>query len=162
MNSSQIHLGLTHVPVILSIVGLIVLIVAMVRKNDTITKTAFYLLLFAGASAIPVFFTGEGAEEIVEHLPGVSEKVIERHENVAKLAFGVVSTVALVSLTGLVFYNKKKTLMSIRLLVLLLSLATAVIMAATAHLGGQVRHTEIRSGSTHETENAATDRLQNK
>lgn len=69
MNESQIHLSLTHLPVILSFIGLIVLAVALIIKNDTVIKTAFYLLLFAGLLAIPVFFTGEGAEETVEKLP---------------------------------------------------------------------------------------------
>lgn len=160
MDNSQLHLALTHGPVILSIVGLIILVVAMIKKNETLTKTAFFLLVFAGASAIPVFFTGEGAEEIVEHLPGVSEVVIERHEELAKLAFGLVSATAIISLVGLLLYNKTAILRLIRPLVFFLALITAGIMTVTAHLGGQVRHTEIRPGFTTQSENALNDDLQ--
>ncbi len=86
MNSVQMHLALTHVPVILSLFGLIMLAVAFCIKNTTITRTSYILILIAGIAAIPVYFTGEGAEEAIENLPGVSEAIIERHEEVAKLA----------------------------------------------------------------------------
>ena len=162
MNSTQIHLALTHVPVILSMSGLVVLIVAMIKRNDTLTKTAFYFLLFAGISAVPVFFTGEGAEEAVETMPGVTESVIESHEELAKFAFGVVGAAAILSLAGLLFYQKTAVRKFIQPLVLLLALATSGIMAVTAHLGGQVRHTEIRSGFTTPTGNGTNNELQDR
>lgn len=162
MNSYQIHLALTHVPVILSIVGVVVLAVAMIRKNDTLTKTSFYLFLFAGAFAIPVFFTGEGAEETVEHLPGVSEGVIEKHEELATLAFSVVSVAAIISVAGILLFKKTRILRIIRPLMLLLALTTAGIMAVTAHLGGQVRHTEIRAGFTTQSEKGINSDSQRK
>ena len=162
MNSSQIHLALTHVPVILSLVGLVILAVAMLKKNDVLTKTAFYVLFFAGISAVPVFFTGEDAEETVEHLPGVTESVIEKHEELAKLAFGIVSTTAIISLAGLVFYRQTGIRKWLRPLVLVVAVATAGVMAVTAHLGGQVRHTEIRSGFASSGSNGTNDNMQNK
>ena len=148
MNSSQIHLALTHVPVLLSVVGVVLLAIALIRKNDTLIKTSFYMLLFAGISALPVYLTGEGAEEIVEHLPGVSEPVIEEHEELAGVAFGLALATGVFALTGLVVYNREKILRVVRPSVLVLGLATGVVMVITAHLGGQVRHTEIRPDFT--------------
>jgi len=146
MNSSQIHLALTHVPVILSVVGLVMLVIAMFKKNDTLVKTAFYVLFLAGVFAVPVFFTGEGVEETVEQLPGVTASVIERHEDLAKLAFGIVTTAAIGSLIALVFYRQTAIRKWIGPLVLFVAFLSAGVMAVTAHWGGQVRHTEIRSG----------------
>ena len=151
MNGSQIHLALTHVPVILSVVSLVILSVAMIRQNDTLIKTAFYFLFFAGITAVPVFFSGEGAEKTVEHLPGVTESVIEKHEELASLSFTVVGIGALVSLAGLVLYKRTSIRKLIRRLVLFFALATTSLMTVTAHLGGQVRHTEIRTGFTQQT-----------
>ena len=162
MNGSQMHLALTHVPVVLSIVGFVVMIVALLKKNDMLTKTALYFLLFAGVSAVPVFFTGEGAEETIEHLPGVSENVIEKHEALAKVAFGLVVAAAIVSLIGLLFYRQAAIRRAIRPLVLILAFATSVIMVVTAHFGGQVRHTEIRSGFEVQTENGTNNTGQSK
>lgn len=159
MNSSQIHLALSHVPVVLSLVGLVVLVVALVKSNDTLAKTSFYLLLFGGIFAVPVFFTGEGAEETIESLPGVSEAVIEKHEGLAKVAFGFVCAAAIASLLGILLYRHTAMRRLIKPLVLLLALATAGIMSVTAHLGGQVRHTEIRSGQNTQVQNGADNNL---
>ena len=146
MNASQIHLALTHVPVILSFTGLIILIVAFFKKNEIITKTAFYIFLLAGLFTIPVYLTGESTEKIVEHLPGVSESIIEEHEERASIALVVISISGLVSLAGLVFHRFAGLSKAIKLTALLFALGSAATMAQTAHLGGQIRHSEIRSG----------------
>ena len=65
MNSVQMHLALTHVPVILSFVGLVMLVAALILKNTTLTKTSYIILIIAGVAALPVFFSGEGTEEAV-------------------------------------------------------------------------------------------------
>ena len=146
MNATQIHLALTHVPVILSMVGLVVLLVSIFRKNNLLTKTAYYLFLFAGLFILPVFFTGEGTEEIVEKLPGVSESLIEEHEDLAKIALALVITGFALSLVGLLFSNKPVFSKVIKLTLLVVALVAAGVLAQTAHLGGQIRHSEIRSG----------------
>ena len=145
MNATQIHLALTHVPVMLSIIGLVMLILSLFRKNDTLAKTALSILLAAGLLTIPVFFTGEGAEEVVEKLPGVSEAVIEKHEHFAKTTLALVSASGLVALIGLAAYAFGRFVTMIKVLALILSVVSAGAMAQTAHLGGQIRHSEIRS-----------------
>lgn len=145
MNSSQIHLALTHVPVILSLVGLVLLVFAFIRKNETMTRISFYVLLLAGIFAIPVYLTGEGSEEIVEELPGVSEGIIERHEDVAKLALIIVSACGALALAGLLLLKNARFASAIKLVVLFLAIGAVAAMVQTAHLGGQIRHSEIRS-----------------
>ena len=147
MNTSQIHLALTHLPVVLSLVGMIMLIISLVRKNPVLTRTSFYLLFFAGLAALPVFFSGEGAEEGVEHLPGVSESLIEQHEEVAKIALVAILATAFLALIGLFRFSFGVLAKPIRLVVLLLALSSSLLLAQTAHLGGQIRHTEIRPGA---------------
>ena len=145
MNSVQMHLALTHVPVILSLVGLIMLAVAFFVKKSTLTKTSYMLILFAGITAIPVFFTGEGTEEAIENLPGVSEAVIERHEDVAKLAMITIAVAGLTALAALFAFRWQIATRVFKVVVLLLAIASGGLMAQTAHLGGQIRHTEIRN-----------------
>ena len=86
MNSVQMHLALTHVPVILSLVGLVILVVALFKNKNSLIQISYIIIMIAGVAALPVFFSGEGAEEAIEHLPGISETVVERHEEVAELA----------------------------------------------------------------------------
>jgi len=147
MNSVQIHLALTHVPVILSFVGLIMLIVAFfIKKNTALIKISYIVLLAAGVAAIPVFLTGEGTEEAIENLPGVSEAVIERHEEVAKLAMIAIAAAGLVALAALFSFKWQKAARVFKVVVVLLAVTSGGLMAQTAHLGGQIRHTEIRAG----------------
>jgi hypothetical protein len=146
MNSAQIHLALTHVPVILSLVGLAILMIALFKKSNSLIKTSYYILLFAGLCVIPVYLSGEGTEELVESLPGVSEPIIERHEDVAKLAMISVVVAGLAALTGLVLFQRSSVAKIIKAVVLLFAISSTGLMAQTAHLGGQIRHTEIRSG----------------
>jgi uncharacterized membrane protein len=159
MNASQIHLALTHVPVVLSFIGLVILSIGMLKKNETITKTSFYLLLAAGIFTVPVYLTGEGTEEAVENLPGVSESLISKHEDVANLTLIVISLTALIALSGILFYSRRIIGKIARTSVFILSLISAGAMAQTAHLGGSIRHTEIRSGvaavSDQNTENGS-------
>jgi uncharacterized membrane protein len=147
MNSAQIHLALTHVPVILSLVGLVMLIIALFKKSNSLLKTSYYILLFAGIAAIPVYLTGEGTEELVERLPGVSEPAIERHEDVAKLAMISIVVAGLAALTGLFLSRRNSAARMFKIVVLLFAIASGALLAQTAHLGGLIRHTEIKSGS---------------
>lgn len=146
MNSVQMHLALTHVPVILSLVGLIMLIVAFFIKNTTLTKTSYILLLVAGVAALPVFFSGEDAEEAIENLPGVSDAIIERHEEVANLAMIAIAAAGLLALAGLFTFRWQLAARVFKTLVLILAFTAGGLMVQTAHLGGQIRHTEIRNG----------------
>ena len=146
MNSVQMHLALTHVPVILSFVGLLMLMVAFVIKNPALTKTSYVVLLVAGVAAIPVFFSGEGTEEAIENIPGVSEAVIEKHEEVAKLAMISIAAAGLFALAALFSFRWQVATRVFKMVVLLLAVTSGGLMAQTAHLGGQIRHTEIRNG----------------
>ena len=146
MNSVQVHLALTHVPVILSLIGLIMLIVAFFVKNTTLTKTSYILLLVAAVIALPVFFTGEGTEEAVEKLPGVSDTIIEKHEDVAKLAMFSIAAAGLLALAALVTF-KWQIARLFKTVTLLLAITSGALMVQAAHLGGQIRHSEIRSGA---------------
>ncbi|MBN8666216.1 MAG: hypothetical protein J0M30_01855 [Chitinophagales bacterium] len=147
MSSVQLHLALTHVPVILSFIAFIILLVSFFIKNETVAKVSYYLLVFASITAIPVFLTGEGAEEAVENLPGVSEAIIEKHEGLAKFALIAISASGLVSLVVL-FLSKPQALVRLgKIVILLLAIASSALMLQTAHLGGQIRHTEIRSAA---------------
>jgi uncharacterized membrane protein len=122
------------------------LIVALLMKNTTLTKTSYSIIIIAGVAALPVFFSGEGAEEAVEHLPGVSEDLIERHEDVAKLAIISIAAAGLLALTALLSFRRFWLTRILKVVVLLLAITSGALMAQTAHLGGQIRHSEIRNG----------------
>jgi hypothetical protein len=147
MNTSQIHLAFTHLPVILSLAGMVMLVISLIRKIPAVTKVSYYMLIAAGLTALPVFFSGGGAEENIEHLPGVSEGIIEQHESIARFALAAVLGSALVSFFGLMKFSYPPAWKAAQFITLFFALASTVLMAQTAHLGGQIRHTEIRSAA---------------
>lgn len=155
MNASQIHLALTHLPVILSLAGMVALAISFIKTNLSLRKTALYILLIAGVGAIPVFFTGEGAEEVVEHIPGVSESLIEEHEKMARLGLIAILTAAVLALVSLLKFLSAPIASRMAVAVLMVSLVSTGLMAQTAHLGGQIRHTEIRQGAVQQQQDTA-------
>jgi len=100
-----------------------------------------------GAFAVAVYLTGEPAQEAVEKLPGFPERLIDRHEDAALLATILTGTIGALALAALVFYRRRPLPRSLTAVALVCALGTAVTMAYTANLGGQIRHAEIRGGA---------------
>lgn len=147
MNAAQIHLALNHAPLFLSAIGGGLLLLGMIRKNSAFQNVSLYMLVAAAIFALPVYFTGEGTEELVEHLPGVNEAAIEKHEDLAKMSLIIIIVCGAASLAGLLF-RKNAGFSKIAVTgALLLSLASFVTMAQTAHQGGLIRHSELNAGA---------------
>lgn len=148
MDTVYFHLMLSHVPVLGTVFALLLLGVASIRRSHELTRTALWGFAFAGLLAIPVYLTGEPAEESVEHLLGVSEAAIERHEDIAEAAFALVLTVGGIALAALVLFRARAVPQWCTLSLLTLAVVTSGVLAWTANLGGQIRHSEIRSGGS--------------
>ncbi len=147
MNSAHLHLLLNHAPVLGTIFGAGLLVFAVWKKSQEETKAALGFLVVAGLLTVPAYLTGEPAEGVVGSLPGVSQSVIEQHEEAATIAFVAVAVLGVGALIGLVLFRKGKAVpLWFGYVVLAASLLVGGLMAWTANLGGQVRHTEIRSG----------------
>lgn len=158
MNATQVHLAMTHLPVILSLVGMLALLISFIKPNISLRRTALYILLIAGITALPVFFTGEGAEETVENLPGVSESLIEDHESIAKYGLFAILAAAVLALIALPNFIAEKFKKGIVVAVLIVSFVSTGLMIQTAHLGGQIRHSEIRTGMTQQGDNTENEK----
>jgi hypothetical protein len=96
--------------------------------------------------AVPVYLTGEPAEHLVEHLPGVTKPAIEQHEESAEAAFIAVLVLGIAVLGALGFFRGPRPIPHwFGVVSLVIALATCGLMLRTANLGGKVRHTEIRN-----------------
>jgi hypothetical protein len=143
MNAAHIHLMLNHVPLFGALAVTVLLVVALVLRQQGVARAGLVVALLTALVAIVVYLTGEPAEELVENLPGISEAVMESHEEIALVATLVVGAFALVSLYGL-FAFRRGVSMGFTKILLVLSLLPLATMAYTAYLGGQIRHSEIR------------------
>lgn len=148
MEPVHLHLLTNHVPVIGAFFGALVIIIGMIRKSPPTLAAAYWIFIISALLGLVAYFTGEGAEEAVEHLPGVSENLIGTHEDVGKFTLGALVLLGALSIFGLIrsrnHYDKIKGLAMISLIVALIGFG---IGAYTAYTGGLVRHTEIRPGN---------------
>ena len=146
MNEAHIHLVLTHFPIVGTILGTGILIYSQIVKDNSAAKIAFLTLILMSLLTIPVFLTGEGAEESVEHLAGVSENLIEEHEDLAAKAIWFMAVLGVFSFAGLFSIYKKMTFSKVLNPVLLvIALVTCGLFVKVGNLGGQIRHSEIRN-----------------
>ncbi|MBK9017729.1 MAG: hypothetical protein IPM82_28835 [Saprospiraceae bacterium] len=147
MDATHLHLLLNHFPIIGTVLGVGVMIYGYITSSDQVKKAALWTWFVMALIAIPVFLTGEPAEESVEGIAGVSEALIEEHEEAAELAIWLMEALGLLSLVTLVLSKTKDSLSKPLVLVsTVLGLVVFGAMARTGYLGGQIRHTEIRSG----------------
>ena len=81
-----IHTLINHFPIILSVVGTAVLVVAMLTNRRDMWIYAVVTLTFAGLTVYPAFFSGDEAHEVLEHKWYVVRSMIDDHEESAELA----------------------------------------------------------------------------
>lgn len=79
----------------------------------------------------------------------MSKVLIEQHEEAAGVALGGVLAVGVVALAGLIWFRGQRLMPAwFGVITLMGALVVSGLMAWTANLGGQVRHTEIRSAAS--------------
>ena len=147
MNAAYVHLTLNHIPVWAS-PSLALLAAAVFWRNEDAAPCRRVTLVIVALVAVPVYLSGEGAEEIVEHEPGVSHDVIEEHEEIALVAIIAMEALGLLALAGLVLSRRAAgapSWMGIGSLVL--ALAVAGLMGLTAYRGGKINHPEAHGGA---------------
>jgi uncharacterized membrane protein len=148
MNGAHWHLVVNHLPIIFPIVGVIVMITGLISKSEAVKRTAFMIFIFGALTAIAAMNTGEGAEEVIEKINVVSENHIENHEETAE-TFAILSYIlGGISLLGLWASFKQKSFSSIiSMATLLFAFVVLFFAKQTGTTGGEIRHTEIRSGN---------------
>lgn len=147
MNWAHLHLLLNHVPVLGTLFGLALLTWGMLRRNEAIQRAALGAFFVAALVAVPVFLTGEPAEDAVEHLAGTAAGAIETHEDAAVLSLIAIEVLGAVGLLGLIL-RKPRFARLVTPAALVISLITAGLMARTANLGGKIRHAELRGATS--------------
>jgi uncharacterized membrane protein len=149
MNDAHIHLILVHIPIILVPVGLLILLLGMWRKKVDYINAALGLFLVSTIAVIPAFLAGDGAEESVEDRPGVSENLIEDHEEKSEVALWFTIGLGILSLTALVTEKRKIPLYPVVLKsVVIAAFLSATVLAIAGQAGGKIRHPEAFSNSS--------------
>ncbi len=147
MNVVHFHLLTNHLPVLGSLFALILFAGTMYRRSVSL-RFALWFVVGLGAAATVVYLTGDPAADSVEKLVGITERSIERHEEMAELATIGAGTLAALALIALLMFRRKEIPRWVGAAGLIGMVLLSAAMGWTANLGGQIRHSEIRgSGS---------------
>ena len=156
MNEVHLHLVINHLPIFGSLLGILVLCYGMLVKSGHTKIAGFSLLVISAIGAIMAYITGEGSEDAVEKIAGVSKQAIEQHGDFALYAMVVLIAAGATSILGLILTVKKSPLANIVSIITIITALVAFGLAAiTGYQGGQIRHTELNSANVNATEGNA-------
>jgi len=144
MNIVHLHLLLNHLPVVGSLVALL-LFAATFYRNAVSARFALWFAVGLGAVALAVYLTGEPAADTIERVVRIADRDIERHEEAAELATIIAGSLGALALVGLLVFRRRQIPRWVGAAGLAGMLFLSAAMAWTANLGGQIRHSEIRS-----------------
>ena len=159
MNLTHLHLLMNHAPVLGTIFGLGLLLFSFWRKSEELKNTALGVFVICAILAVPVYITGEPAEGLVKGLPGVSAALMEQHEEAAGVALTSVIVLGVAAIARFLLFRRGKMVPGwFGALMLVGALTVCGMMAWTANLGGQIRHSEIRSNTGQPTLTGSQDK----
>jgi len=149
LNGAHLHLLLNHLSLFALLIGSVVLATSMKRKSPELRVLATVLFVVTGVFAWVAVETGEKAEKIVKQLGEASDPFIEQHELAADWALRSGILVAVLALgTEWAVRRRPKWFRPLQWALLLFALHGFTVFAATAYLGGMIRHTEVRGPAT--------------
>lgn len=180
MDIAYLHIITNHIPIIGIPFALFILLLGIWRKSDELKAVGMLAFAFLGIATLGVFLLGQGGEDFVEELAGVSHDAIEDHEKMGLISLIAVGITAVLSLFGLIFYKgfallkrrKAEKLLNgevdanakpyfpnwLIFAVLALALLSAGILGYTGKLGGKIRHTEFYGGAANAEEEGGKNR----
>lgn len=149
MSQTHLHLLITHLPIFGSVLGGLVLAHGLWTRSSQTKIAAYNLLILSAIGAVIAYMTGEAAEETIENIQGVATNMIEEHEESALVALVSLIALGIASIGGLFLTLKKSAITRTTAIVIFcLALVSFGLVARTGYLGGQIRHTEIGTGTT--------------
>lgn len=138
---ANLHLLSNHFPILGSLFGVLLLVVALIKPNLNTTLSAYLILLVSGFGGIIAYFTGESAEENIEHLKGISHKVIHIHEEMAENSLVFIFLLTATAVVGLWAEQAQwESKIKIERFALIVGIVAFILFAFTGYLGGHIRH----------------------
>jgi uncharacterized membrane protein len=144
MNWPYLHLVTNHFPIILTMTGTTAALVAFVLRRRAIWIYAVATLSIAGLASVPVFLSGNQAQETMEDQPGVAKAALDSHEEASEVALWV--TLAMGVAAAMAWWRTVRedrrgpSPAWIRPVVLVAALAGMGMISYAAFLGGRIVH----------------------
>lgn len=144
---AHVHLLLNHFPTIGTILGLGLLLLSFIRRNEHIKKVSFEVLFLIALATLPVYISGNAAAEALKGQSGVSAPAIVAHNDAALGSFIMMEITGFFAWLALWRMRRIGRLTTgLTYTVLVLSVLTVAAVSRAALIGGDIRHPEIEGG----------------
>lgn len=144
MNWPYVHTLINHFPIILSVVGTGVLLLALIVRRRGIWLYALATLTLAGLSVYPAYFTGDQAAHAVRTTWYIMRPMVDEHDDAAGFAlFSALLVGAVSAYTWWRMLRRDVTGLPpvwLRTVVAVLAIWGVSVVARTAYLGGKIVH----------------------
>lgn len=97
VDAAYLHLLVNHIPIILTMVGAVAAILALVMRRRAVWLYALASLTISGVTAYPVMLTGHAAEDVMKDKWYVTRESIDEHEDAGETAMWVLIAMGAVS-----------------------------------------------------------------
>jgi uncharacterized membrane protein len=146
MDLAHIHLLLNHFPTIGFLIGGGLFFVSLFLKGDDLKLSSLVVLLGIALISIPTYMSGNGAQDVIKSMPGISKTLIEAHEGAALVAMAFMLATGGLAWLALWQFRRLGHVPKWNLgVILALTVVTFALMTRASNLGGEIRHEEIRS-----------------
>jgi uncharacterized membrane protein len=144
MTLLHLHLLLNHVPTIGTALAIALFILSFFRKNDMLRRVSLEVFFVVALVTIPAYLSGLSAQQQIQDREGVSNVMIEAHEDAALFALVLMQiTGGMAWLALWQFRRKGRSANWATGTIMLLSALTMAVTARAANLGGEIRHPEL-------------------
>src|SRR5712691_1571153 len=144
---AHVHLLVNHFPTIGTILGLGLLLLSLIRKNDHLKKVSFEVIYLIAIATLPVYVSGQAAAEALKGQSGVSAAAIVTHNDAALGSFIMMEITGFFAWLALWRMRRiGRPTTGLTYTVLVLMVLTVAAVARAANLGGDIRHPEIEGG----------------
>ena len=148
LNAAHLHLVLNHVPTLGTAVALALLVLALIRRQETLVHVGLEVLFVIALVTMPVYVTGAAAYAHLRSGADFSDIAARMHQDAALAGFAVTEFAGFVAWVAL--WQSRRIGHAARGLVAaatVLSLIALAIMGRAATLGGEIHHPEIRAAA---------------
>jgi hypothetical protein len=145
MNGAYWHIATNHIPVI-AIPGIFFFLLGgLLKKSQDLIKASYLAAIVVALITIFVWKTGGPAAHVVKDLPEIQRSDIHEHAEAADFGLWAAEIMGALSLVGLWLGRSGNQSTRWGYFVLVVALWASTVEARVAHLGGLIRHSEIRA-----------------
>jgi hypothetical protein len=142
MSWPYLHTLVNHFPIVLTVVGALAVLLALMYERRAVWVYALSTLTLAGLTIYPAWLTGDRAEDAVKHAWYIERGAIQTHSSSADITLWIVGVTGFLALVALITMVRTREAVSpgraFRVLVGLGALVSVGAVSYTGFLGGKI------------------------